>query len=401
MWSVVDLFSGGGGMSLGFHRHPKFVITGAADAQIGKPSSGIGALDCNSTYFANIGLRPIEENLAEIPPKSLVSRLKCKSPNVLIACAPCTGFSRTLNANHSIDDPRNSLVVRTGEFVQAFDPDIFLMENARELLKGNFSHHSSHLIANLNSLGYTVSSEIHFLDRFGLPQTRERALIIAAKNKYQMRTLPDLWSGFTCDKKATIVRNAIGHLNPIDAGERDIDDEFHVSPSFTEPIRQRIEAIPTDGGSWSDLISHSLADELLTSAMKKYIKLGKLGSHPDVYGRMAWNQPAVTIKRECGHVGNGRYAHPEQTRLCSVREMSILQGFPTDFAFGKTSLGNMYRHIGDAVPPLISFQLAGVCEWILSGNRPELESLILRNTHMTPNHLKTADFQHSFEFVNV
>ena len=70
---------------------------------------------------------------------------------------------------------------------------------------------------------------------------------------------------------------------------------------------------------------------------------GDFGSHPDIYGRLHWDRPAVTIKRECGHIGNGRYAHPEQDRLCTVREMSILQGFPRDYRL-TGSLANMYRH---------------------------------------------------------
>ena len=111
---------------------------------------------------------------------------------------------------------------------------------------------------------------------------------------------------------------------------------------------------------------------LLTPAMARRVARGDLGSHPDIYGRLWWDRPAVTIKRECGHVGNGRYAHPEQDRLCTVREMALLQGFPRDYPF-TGSLANMYRHIGDAVPPLISYQLAALCDVDprpASGRRP-------------------------------
>jgi DNA (cytosine-5)-methyltransferase 1 len=59
-WTVLDLFSGAGGMSYGFHIHGKFEIVGAVDAQVGKPSSGRGALECNDTYEANMGLLPLE-----------------------------------------------------------------------------------------------------------------------------------------------------------------------------------------------------------------------------------------------------------------------------------------------------------------------------------------------------
>ena len=58
-WAVVDLFSGAGGMSCGFSRHPGFELIGAADAQLGKPSSAPGSLGCNATYTANVGLPPV------------------------------------------------------------------------------------------------------------------------------------------------------------------------------------------------------------------------------------------------------------------------------------------------------------------------------------------------------
>ena len=95
---------------------------------------------------------------------------------------------------------------------------------------------------------------------------------------------------------------------------------------------------------------------------------------------MWWDEPARTIKRECGHVGNGRYAHPEQHRLCTVREMALLQGFPRKFRFDVSVIGNAYRHLGDAVPPLISFQLAALVKWMLSGQPPTARDLCLPGT---------------------
>ena len=105
---------------------------------------------------------------------------------------------------------------------------------------------------------------------------------------------------------------------------------------------------------------------------------------------MWWDRPAPTIKRECAHIGNGRYSHPEQDRQLTVRETAILQGFPRDYVFRASGLSNMYRHIGDAVPPLISHQLAALCEWMLTGERPDLESVLLPGTHLTPKDLEPA-----------
>src|SRR5690554_417768 len=114
-WNVLDLFSGAGGMSYGFKAHPCFRVIGAVDKQNGKPSSGEGSLECNSTYARNIGIEPLDADLRELEPEHLAAHLEQTSGSskvdVLISCAPCTGFSRTIRRNLVEDDVRNSLVV--------------------------------------------------------------------------------------------------------------------------------------------------------------------------------------------------------------------------------------------------------------------------------------------------
>jgi DNA (cytosine-5)-methyltransferase 1 len=380
------LFSGAGGMSYGFHAHPDFRIVGAVDAEIGKPSSGSGSLECNRTYEANIGVRPLALDLRSADPDELAAALAPglpAGPTVLCSCAPCTGFSRTLSRNHLEDDSRNSLVGRSALFVRAFQPQIFLMENARELIQGNFSHHFRNLERELRMLGYEVYGGVHRLNRFGLPQQRERALVIACRRELSVRALDDLWSDYRVAPAATHVRRAIGSLPPVSAGTVHPDDPMHVSPALGATNLRRLRMIPRDGGSWADLRLHPDREQILTPAMLGYLAKNDFGSHPDVYGRMAWDRPAPTIKRECGHIGNGRYAHPEQDRLCTVREMGILQGFPGDYRFPTKAVANRYRHAGDAVPPLISYQLAAVCKWMLTGQRPSVGEFLLPGTHLT------------------
>jgi DNA (cytosine-5)-methyltransferase 1 len=353
---------------------------------MGKPSSGSGSLECNATYEANIGVKPLACDLMTTDPEEIAAWLSTGSGDsltVLCSCAPCTGFSRTLNQNHLEDDPRNSLVGRSGLFVRAFRPQLFLMENARELIRGNFSHHFRSLEGELRQLGYEVRGSIHMLNCFGLPQQRERALVIAVRRELPLHTLEDLWSEYRILPAATHVRRAIGSLPPLPAGEQHADDEMHISPAMGEMNLRRLGLIPRDGGSWADLRFRPDREQILTPAMLGYIAREELGSHPDVYGRMAWDRPASTIKRECGHIGNGRYAHPEQNRLCSVREMAILQGFPRNYIFRANAVTNRYRHVGDAVPPLISYQLAAVCKWILTGRKPSISDFILPDTHLS------------------
>lgn len=378
-FAVVDLFSGAGGISYGFHKHGAFEVMAAADAELGKPSTGKGKLQCNNTYFQNIGLMPARLDLSAVPPVKLRSALALSEEQkitVLATCPPCTGFSRANPENHLRDDKRNSLVRRSAQFAVALSVDVVVMENARELIRGNFKHHYEWFREYLESHGYNVFGRTYMLSRFGLPQIRERAIVIAAKQHLPLHTLDSLWDGWGAADEALTVKRTFEMISA-DA------DGFDLYPDFSSNIvRRRIAAIPKDGGSWMDLLRRRDADELLTDAMKRIVARKRFGSYPDVYGRMTWGKPAPTIKRECSHVGNGRYVHPEKNRLCSVREMAALQGFPNDFVLNGAAVSNMYRHIGDAVPPLISYQLAHLAHWILTGKQPLIADILLSGTNL-------------------
>ena len=388
-----DLFSGGGGMSYGFAAHPAFAPAFAIDCQIGKPSGGAGRLGCNATYAANVGIEPLDRDLFDYGPSDLAAEagVAAGAVDVLAACAPCTGFSRAVNANHLRDDRRNGLIGRVADFADALRPRVVVMENARELANGNFRGHLDALLSRLDGLGYEADASVHMLTRFGLPQVRERALVIACERGLTLRTLDDLWAGQAVRCEATTVRRAIGGLPPVSAGEVHPADPAHASPNSGALGMKRLRAIPHDGGSWRDLIGHPDADRLMTPAMLRHAETGRLGNHPDVYGRMAWDRPAPTVKRECTHAGNGRYCHPEQDRMVTVREMALLNGFPIDYEFVGRSLANAYRHVGDAVPPLVSFQIAHVVHWMLTGERPNLAECVLPGTTLRPGDVEHAE----------
>ena len=376
--AVVDLFSGAGGMSYGFKAHGAFEMVAAADAEIGKPTSGNGRLQCNTTYRHNIGIDPKRVDLGEVAPADVrdVLEIGGRAVNVLSVCPPCTGFTRTNPQNHLRDDCRNGLVSRAAGFAVALDADIVVMENARELLRGNFQHHYRAFRERLEDCGYTVFGRNYMLNRFGLPQVRERAIVIASKEGLPLYTLESMWHGWGVTDRAKTVRRALS----VAAEAKGADHRY---PGYaSETVKRRLAAIPPDGGSWMDLLGHPDATQLLTGSMKRIAAAGRFGSYPDVYGRMAWDKPAPTIKRECAHIGNGRYAHPELDRLCTVAEMAVLNGFPRHYEFNGSSLANTYRHIGDAVPPLVSYQLAHLCRWILTGDRPGIEKLVLADTSL-------------------
>jgi DNA (cytosine-5)-methyltransferase 1 len=393
---VVDLFSGGGGMSYGFYAHPSFKLVAAVDVEVGKPSTGNGAIGCNATYVQNLKIAPIALDLGLTSAEEVAEWLLppgASTVDILLACPPCTGFSRNISRNWAEDDPRNSLVARIADHVVTLKPRIIMMENVPQLFQGNFAHHFSALRANLHAMGYKVHAGSYGLSRFGLPQQRERAIVIAVDADLPLLTLEDLWSGYEVDSRAITVRRAIEGLPPVATGETHPDDPNHTSTLFKGESLERIAAIPPDGGSWPDLLGNPETEKYLIPSMWKAVKIKRLNSHCDVYGRMYWDRPAPTIKRECSHVGNGRYAHPEQIRQCTVRELAILQGFPRHYLFVGASRKNLYRQIGDAVPPMISHQLAWIAHWILSGEKPELDQLILPDTSLKPSDLISVGTQ--------
>jgi DNA (cytosine-5)-methyltransferase 1 len=354
---VLDLFSGCGGMSAGFQAHSDcFEIIGAVDLEVAKPSKSrceTFSTQCNATYHRNIGVKPKNADLHTLSPSSyrVELNLKPEDLDILIACPPCTGFSQKNSKNHLRDDSRNSLVDRVADFVEEFLPEFLVMENVKEILKGRHAHHFANLQKRLISLGYSLHAEVHQFSEYGLPQRRKRALIIA--RRYQGFISSPLLE--KCQKRT--VWDTIGNMPSITAGKADPNDPMHVSPGMTR-VRQRIQSIPKDGGSWGDImkdpnIPQEQKQRLLIPSMFR----ARPGSFPDVYGRLKWHDVAATITRECGHVGNGRYTHPEQDRLLTVREMSLLQGFPKNYYF-EGSLASKYNQIGDAVPPYISKKIA-------------------------------------------
>jgi DNA (cytosine-5)-methyltransferase 1 len=382
VWTVADFFSCAGGTSVGFSRRAEFRIVGAVDLELAKPSGGIGASDCNATYTANHSVIPFRKDMMTLDPEEFIKLVGVRSGelNVMISCAPCTHLSRVDPKNHLVDRSDNTLIARSGEFATSLMPELFFMENARELVMGNYKHHHANLVQTLTRAKYRVSSSIHFLDRFGLPQVRERALVIASRIG-ETKTLLDLWAGWAVRPEATTVRVALARLAEWKAAHPN-DHDADVSPGMTADVAKRMAATPQDGGGWIDLARNPKTRKLLTKDCLRRWKESNLGSHPDVYGRMAWDRPAPTIKRECAHVGNGRYAHPSENRLLTVREMATLQGFPFDYKFPAKAISNRYRHIGDAVPPLIAYQMSALAKWMKTGVRPEPAEWILPHTSL-------------------
>lgn len=348
---VVDLFSGCGGMSLGFLRaktkNLEYRIAGAIDID----------RYANSTYARNIGLLPIEtdirnllkgEGLEEATRRWQINR---KEPFLLIGCAPCQGFS-SHGKRYVGTDQRNSLVRTFAELVIQLKPDLVVMENVPEMLhKANWMHYA-HWVSRLTNAGYTVRCQVYNMAQFGVPQERFRALVLASKNWSQFRMPSPLF----VPTRFKTVRDAIAHLPPLRAGEQDVKDPMHVTSHHRRETVELLKLVPADGGSQADLPSNVGPD-----------CIRNVDGFRDVYGRMFWDRPANAITTRCRTPSAGRYAHPEQHRGLSVREAGLLQGFPSDFMF-EGPFDDKFKQIGNAVSPPFSKAIAEHIdgEWIQS-----------------------------------
>lgn len=340
---VVDFFSGCGGVSAGFKSingmRPTYRLAFAADLD----------RDANTSYAKNLGIVPHEvdvEALAKdlVGTKAMIdaSRQSTNAPLVMIGCSPCQGFSSHRNENGQAD-VRNSLFVSFANIAAAVEPDVVVMENVPELLTDRYWPLVEEARRVLTHAGYTVQLVIHDLAEFGVPQHRFRALLVATKKKAR---LP---KGLFGRGEYRTVRDAIAHLPAVLPGKADIHDPMHVCAGHRASTVDTIRNVPLDGGSRPA----DVGPECLRRAAAKNGR----AAYEDVYGRLWWERPAITMTAYARNPASGRYVHPEQHRGLTVREAALLQGFPGDYMFDG-AFDSRFRQIGNAVPPVFSALLA-------------------------------------------
>ena len=333
------MFCGCGGMSLGFAAMAK--ATGAFRM--------VGGIDINEvslrTYGHNYGVPALKVDVRELATSeiSLHSFLESlpdydqKLPTVLIGCAPCQGFTAHRKKNWDTPDIRNGLVEAFADVAVSMQPDCVIMENVPELLSGRYWKHFQYLRDRLNEAGYTVKQAIHSAAEYGAPQERFRALIIAMKVDFSMPEARLQPSEFRT------VRDAISDLPRVSAGKQASSDPMQKSAAHRKSTIDVIKAIPKNGGSRPNGVGPKC--------------LLNFRGFADVYGRLAWDRPAITITHYARNPASGRFVHPEQNRGLTMREAARLQSFPDGFEF-TGGFDDVFRQIGEAVPPMLSLSVA-------------------------------------------
>jgi DNA (cytosine-5)-methyltransferase 1 len=319
--TAIDLFSGCGGLTLGLKK--------AGVAVIGAIEIDEKARDVYRANHPEVAF--LANDIRNADPIEIMRRLRLRPGqlDLLAGCPPCQGFSRIRRKNKpgARADERNMLIDNFSLFVEALLPKNLMLENVPGLADyPRFHAFRRHI----ERLGYNYEWSLLDVSRFGVPQRRTRLILIASMDKTPTMAKPS--------RRRVTVRDAIGALPSAGAS----GDPLHDLPEIrTERVRSLIAAIPKDGGSRS-----SLPPEMRPACHRDYKGFN------DVFGRMAWDDVSPTITSGCSNPSKGRFLHPTEDRAITLREASILQGFPPTYKFdarlGKETLALM---IGNALPP--------------------------------------------------
>ncbi|WP_417316207.1 DNA cytosine methyltransferase [Cycloclasticus pugetii] len=344
-FKLIDLFCGAGGLSTGFIR-PEFCGHFESVLAIDNDRAAV------ATYNANFGEHCYNENI-----EHWLKTHEVPKADVVIGGPPCQGFS-LLNKNRE-GDVRRALWEPYMDIIEMSGASVFVMENVPGLLK---SEEFEHIACRAQKLGFhLLAPAVLNMADYGVPQTRKRTIIVGVKGgEFLEDNIPDfppapshqapnvegnlpLWR---------TVNEFIGDLAPPKGTE--IRDEsppynLHFGRNPTAVSRQRYEAVPL-GGNRFDL-QRNRPD--ITPAC--WVR--KLSGGTDLFGRLWWDRPSVTIRTEFFKPEKGRYLHPDQNRPITHREAARLMSFPDDFIFTGSKI-EIAKQIGNAVPPIFAGKIA-------------------------------------------
>ncbi len=351
---LIDLFAGAGGFTQGF----------AQTQRNGSPAfESVWANDFNAdavkTYNANFGEHCTHGDIVTLLDDPMVHIPRA---DVVIGGPPCQGFS-PLNKNRELD-PRKQMWIPFMEVVRRSRASVFVMENVPELLT---SAEFELLQENAAAMGFEIQFAKLIAANYGVPQTRTRAFVFGSRlhnpkdvfppkrTHYDPRNLkPRDPALYVANPQPWVtVREAIQDLpDPVGTELRgDVGTEaLHFGRNPTQLSMNRYQAIPEPGMNRYDL--HRLAPQLTPTCW-----INKTTGGTDLFGRLWWDRPSVTIRTEFYKPEKGRYLHPEQHRPITHREAARFQSFPDTFIF-KGSKVEVARQIGNAVAPVLAEKIA-------------------------------------------
>lgn len=356
--TVIDLFAGAGGLSLGLQQAGFSVLVGA--------DSDPFAVE---THTANLGGLGYTGDLGD--PADFIDHLDgwgVQTVDLVAGGVPCQPFSRAGQSRirelvatglRSEDDPRASLWRSFITIVERLSPRAVLIENVPDLPSWNDGAVLISLFESLRGLGYYVDARVIDCFAHGVPQHRARLFVVGTRD-------PEPFAWPTPKPRATTLREAIGDLPPVPGGQRAEQLRYRKPASERLSTFQRRMRAGLRGAE-REVIHDHMTRAVRDDDMEAYQLLGEGQTYADLperlqryrsdiftdkYKRLAWDELSRTITAHLAKDGYW-YIHPSQHRTLSVREAARIQTFPDRFRFaGQPS--HRYRQIGNAVPPMMA-----------------------------------------------
>jgi len=368
----IDLFSGCGGMTLGF-------------GMAGFSSILASDIDenCEKTFATNFPDIPfLCGDLSDFKKDDFDIQIKDTEIDVIIGGPPCQGFSLANKRRNKVsNDPRNRLFYEFVKTIDWYSPKAFVMENVKGLLSMQSGKVINQILKEFEAAGtsgYEVDYKILKASDYGVPQARERVIVIGVRK--DLGLLPKFPEKSI--KNEVTVDEAISDLPQIQAGEGTEEMKYakypqsdyqklmrknstsvynHVAMKHTKRVIERFKAIKP-GKNLLDVWETHGAVQRGNPTEKSKIKFSQNNL------RLIADKPAPTIAASF----QSNFIHPYLNRNFTAREGARLQSFPDDFIFEgmRTKMSwekglSQYQQIGNAVPPLMAYEIAKTLKGLL------------------------------------
>jgi DNA (cytosine-5)-methyltransferase 1 len=346
--TVVDLFSGVGGLSLGFEQAGFDVVAAVEIDPIHAAAHKYNFPECTV----------IPKSISDVSGDEIKEAASGRPIDVIVGGAPCQGFS--LIGQRALDDPRNSLVKDYIRLVSELRPRFFVFENVKGLTVGKHKKFLQEIVDDLTESGYSITLPWKVLNAkdYGVPQSRERLFLMGSLDPETVPTYP------APNNSLVTCKEAIGDLPDIDSFSELLESDKVRFDLYCEGSIYSREMRCTNSSAWHYSYKRKWNREYLTASLRtshSLISRNRFASTEpgqvepiSRFFKLSEDGVSNTLRAGTdsarGAFTSPRPIHYRHARCVTVREMARLHGFPDWFRFHATKWHGA-RQIGNAVPP--------------------------------------------------
>lgn len=344
-YNAVDLFAGGGGLSIGL-KAAGFNIVSAIEIEDA----------AFSTYKANHPeVHCFKGNIQHLTAADIYNASPNQKIDLIAGCPPCQGFT-SLTSKYRREDLRNSLIREMLRLISEIKPTAVMLENV-PLLAQRGKYLFTEFLDSIKSLGYATNFGILNAADFGVPQNRKRLVLVAGRGFEIKLPKPthskDGSGGLAKWRPVGGTLHGLGRAVTLNHANKDGDPRgknWHVVRTLSKENLDRLK-IAKPGKTWKEI-----PEEIRPNCHR-----GGYSGFSNVYGRMKKNDVSPTITGGCTTLSKGRFGHPTAQRTISVREAARIQTFPDSFLIDTPYMDKACNIIGNAFPCLLAQRIAESC----------------------------------------